>query len=161
MPGKVNPVIPEAATQAAMMAVGNDTAITMACASGNLELNAFLPLVAHCLLDSLDLLAGANDILARYCVDGIEVNEARCRAHVESSTATVTALLPALGYEVAGRLAREAADTGKTIRHLVTEQGLMSAEAFEQCISPEAVCRLGSAELIVNNAERPNRSTQA
>jgi aspartate ammonia-lyase len=148
MPGKVNPVIPEAVTQAAIMAIGHDSAITLACASGNLELNAFLPLVAHCLLDSLDFLSGADDILARHCVEGIEVNEARCRQHVESSTATVTALLPALGYEAAERLAHEAAGMGKSIRQWVVEKGLLSTEEFEHCISPEAVCRLGTPEPI-------------
>jgi aspartate ammonia-lyase len=144
MPGKVNPVIPEAATQAAMLAIAHDSAITLACASGSLELNAFLPLVAHCLLESLEILAAANDVLVRHCLEGMEADEARCRAHVESSTAVATALLPALGYEAAAGLAKESAATGKSVRQLALERGLMSAEAFEQCISPEAVCRLGS-----------------
>jgi aspartate ammonia-lyase len=144
MPGKVNPVIPEAATQAAMLAMGNDSVICAACAAGSLELNAFLPLVADCLLENLDLLARADDLLRRHCVDGIEADEARCRAHVENSTAAATALVPALGYERAGDAARMASAQGKALRAVVVENGWMSAEEFDEAISPEAVCRLGS-----------------
>jgi aspartate ammonia-lyase len=144
MPGKVNPVIPEAATQAAMKAMGNDSVIAAACAAGTLELNAFLPLIADCLLENLDLLARADDLLARLCVDGIEADEERCRAQVENSTAAATALLPALGYERAGETAKLAKAQGKTLRAIVTENGWMSAAEFDEAISPEAVCRLGS-----------------
>jgi aspartate ammonia-lyase len=145
MPGKVNPVILEAASQAAMLAMGNDQVIAAACAAGSLELNAFLPLIAHCLLENLDLLARADDQLCHYCVDGIEADEARCRAQVENSTAAATALVPALGYERAGEAARLAHEQGKTLRAVVIENGWMTAEEFEAAISPEAVCRLGSA----------------
>jgi aspartate ammonia-lyase len=144
MPGKVNPVIPEAVSQAAMLAMGNDQVIAAACAAGSLELNAFLPLIAHCLLENLDLLTRACDLLCRYCVDGIEADEARCRAQVENSTAAVTALVPALGYERAGEAARLAHEQGKTLRAVVVENGWMTAAEFEAAISPEAVCRLGS-----------------
>jgi aspartate ammonia-lyase len=146
MPGKVNPVIPEAATQAAMLAMGNDSVIAAACAAGSLELNAFLPLIADCLLENLDVLARADDLLTRFCVDGIEAEEERCRAHVENSTAAATALVPALGYERAGEAARLAREQAKTLRAVVTESGWMSAAEFDEAISPEAVCRLGSPE---------------
>jgi aspartate ammonia-lyase len=149
MPGKVNPVIPEAATQAAMLVMGNDSVIGAACAAGSLELNAFLPLIAHCLLGNLDLLARANDLLCRYCVDGIEADEARCRAHVENSTAAATALVPVMGYERAGEAARLAKEQSKTLRAVVVENGWMSAVEFDEAISPEAVCRLGSPLRIV------------
>jgi aspartate ammonia-lyase len=144
MPGKVNPVIPEAATQAAMLAMGNDTVICAACAAGSLELNAFLPLIAHCLLQNLDVLARADDLLRRHCVDGIEADEARCRAHVENSTAAATALLPALGYERAGEAAKKAVEQGRTLRSVVVESGQMSGAEFDEAISPEAVYRLGT-----------------
>jgi len=146
MPGKVNPVIPEAVSQAAMLVMSHDQAIAMAAASGNLELNPFLPLIAHCLLESLDLLARAADILRRHCVEGIEADEAACRRHVETSTATVTALLPAIGYEAATRLARQAQETGRPLEALAIESGLLTAEQFEELVSPEAVTRLGSPE---------------
>ncbi|MFA6242886.1 MAG: aspartate ammonia-lyase [Candidatus Hydrogenedentales bacterium] len=149
MPGKVNPVIPEAVSQAAMLVMGHDAVIANACSRGDLELNAFLPLVAACLLESCDLLANACDILRRHCVDGIEADEARCRAHVESSTAIATALLPALGYdrmcEVVGHAQRE----GKSIREtVVLSEGLLTPEQFDELITPEAVCRLGSPDAI-------------
>ncbi len=143
MPGKVNPVIPEAVTQAAMLVMGYDSVIATACASGNLELNPFLPLVALCLLDGIDLLANACDILRRNCVEGIVAEESRCRASVEGSTAVVTALVPVIGYDRACTIAKEAQQQNRTIRQIVIEQGIMSAEQFEQLISPEAVCRLG------------------
>ena len=147
MPGKVNPVIPEAVTQAALMVCAHDQAITSAAAMGSLELNPFLPLIADTLLTSLDLLAGACDLLARLCVDGIEANVDRCRQWVEGATAAATALLPALGYRKAGEVAAEAARTGRPLRDIVIESGLLDAGAFDALISPEAVCRLGSPDI--------------
>jgi aspartate ammonia-lyase len=144
MPGKANPVIPEAVTQAAMLSIGNDAVITAACAAGSLELNAFLPLIAHCLLQNLDLLARACDLLTRNCIEGIEADETRCRAHVENSTAAATALVPVLGYERASEAVRLSREQGSALRVVVLAQGWMSAEEFEAVISPEAVCRLGS-----------------
>jgi aspartate ammonia-lyase len=147
MPGKVNPVIPEAVTQAGLMVAAYDQAIASAAGLGSLELNPFLPLIADALLTSIDLLANACEILARHCVDGIEADTERCRQSVEGSTAIATALVPALGYETAGRIANEAAAEGSTIRERVVGGGLLGSEAFEALISPEAVCRLGSPEV--------------
>lgn len=146
MPGKVNPVIPEAVSQAAMQMMGCDQVLTMACASGSLELNPFLPLIAACLLDSLELLARADEILRRHCIEGLEADEARCRAHVESSTAAATALLPALGYERCCQTVKKAQETGKSIREVVLAEGLLTAAQFDELISPEAVCRLGTPD---------------
>jgi aspartate ammonia-lyase len=144
MPGKVNPVIPEAVTQAAMLVFGYDSALGLACSNGNLELNPFMPLIAACLLESLDLLARACDMLSRYAVDGIEANEAKCRAQVENSTALVTALIPEIGYDAASKVATQTAETGGSIREIVLAEKLMDAERFEELISPETVCRLGT-----------------
>ncbi len=146
MPGKVNPVIPEAASQAAMLVMGHNQTIAFACSQGNLELNAFLPLVAMCLLDSCQLLAGACNILRRYCIEGMEANETRCRAHVEASTATATALVPVLGYAAAGSIAERAAASNRSIRQLVLEEGILAEDAFDALITPEAVCRLGISD---------------
>lgn len=143
MPGKVNPVICESVIQAAMQVMGNDTVIAQACAGGHMELNAFLPLVTTNLLDSIDLLSTACDILRRHCVEGIEANEEKCRQYVENSTATATALVSKLGYEKASQIAKQAAEQNKTIRQVVTEQNLLSNAQFDELISPEAVCRLG------------------
>jgi aspartate ammonia-lyase len=147
MPGKVNPVIPEAVSQVAMLVMGHDATIASACAAGSLELNPFLPLVAACLLESLELLARADDIFCRHCVSGLEADEARCREHVLNSTAAATALLPALGYERVCDLGRLSAETGRTIRELAIAKGWLSAEDFDGLISPEAVCRLGTPDL--------------
>lgn len=147
MPGKVNPVIPEAASQAAMLVFAHDQAITLACASGCLELNPFLPLVAHCLLGSCDLLARGCRSLREHCVEGIEADEARCRAHVASATATATALLPALGYDGAVRLVARARETGRPLREVAIGEGFVTAAQFDELTSPEAVCRLGSPDL--------------
>jgi aspartate ammonia-lyase len=144
MPGKVNPVIPEAVSQAAMLVMGHDATIAIACASGNLELNPFLPLIAHCLLESLDLLARADDLLRRHCIDGLEANEARCHQQVENSTATVTALVSVFGYERAGTAARLALEHHQSLRETVITQGWLTDGEFEALVSPEMVCRLGT-----------------
>jgi aspartate ammonia-lyase len=103
-----------------------------------------MPLIAHCLLENLEILARACDLLRLYCVEGIEADEARCRAHVENSTAAATALVPALGYERAGEAAHLAREQGRTLREIVTGKEWMSAAEFDEAISSEAVCRLGS-----------------
>ncbi|MBM4041667.1 MAG: aspartate ammonia-lyase [Planctomycetes bacterium] len=151
MPGKVNPVIPEAVSQAAMLVMSNDQAIAFAAASGNLELNAFLPLIAHCLLESLDLLARSCDILRRHCVEGIEADEKRCRAHIDDSTATATALLSCLSYEAVSRLVKIAADSGQSVKQCAIELGLLTEAQFNEMVSPEAVCRLGTPPLRKEN----------
>jgi len=127
--------------------MGHDATIASACAAGSLELNPFLPLVVACLLESLELLGRADDILCRHCVSGLEADEARCRQHVLNSTAAATALLPALGYDRVCELARSSAETGRTVRELAITKGWLSAAAFDELISPEAVCRLGTPDL--------------
>ncbi len=146
MPGKVNPVIPEAVTQAALLAMGHDQVVAHAAALGSLELNPFLPLVAHALLESADVLAAACRILATHCVPGIEADEARCRRHVENATASATALLPLIGYERAAALVALARASGRGLRETAVAEGFVTAAEFDAATSPEAVCRLGSPE---------------
>ncbi len=143
MPGKVNPVIPEAVSQAAMLVIGNDAALTLACASGNLELNPFLPLVAQTLLDNLDLLSRADDILCRHCINGIEVDAVRCAQQVANATATMTALVSVIGHERATELAAMAVRTGRSIRELARVEAGIDDEQFDQLTSATAICRLG------------------
>ncbi len=145
MPGKVNPVIPEAVAQAAIAVLGHDQMIVQAIGGGNLELSQFLPLVADSLLTSLDLLTNACDIFAKHCVTGIEADAERCRANVHNSTAALTALVDKIGYEAAEQLAREAANSGRNIRELVVQRGMLTAEEFDELTSPERICRLGSS----------------
>ncbi len=144
MPGKVNPVIPEAVTQAAMQVLAHDQAVAMAAAAGSLELNPFLPLVADVLLGSTELLARACRILREHCVDGLAADEDRCRATVDGATAMATALVPVLGYGEAGRLVALARASGRTLRDVVVADGVLTPEQLDELVSPEAVCRLGS-----------------
>ncbi|MBS3820164.1 MAG: aspartate ammonia-lyase [Phycisphaerae bacterium] len=143
MPGKINPVIPEAVVQAGLVAQAGDQVVTQACSAGSLELNAFLPVVADALLGGLQLLANAGDIVRRFCVEGMEADEAACRLHVDGGTAAATALLPAIGYERAVELARLAAKQGKPLREVAIERGGLTAEQFDALVTPEAVNRLG------------------
>ncbi len=142
MPGKVNPVIPEAVTQAAILAIAHDQAITFAIALGSLELQPFLPLVAHSLLESLDLLARACGILAHHCVMGLEADEEHCRRHIENGTAAATALLPLLGYEATCALVARA--KGQGVKDQGILEGLFTEAQFRELTRAEAVNRLGS-----------------
>ena len=144
MPSKVNPVIPEAVSQAAMTVLGNDQIIAQACAAGSLELNPFLPLVADRLLENATLLANACTIFTEYCVNGLKADRCRCRREVDGATATATALVSEIGYESAQEVARKAAESGTSIRETVIAGNFLSAEEFDRLTSPEAVMRLGS-----------------
>ncbi|MCE4563205.1 aspartate ammonia-lyase [Maribellus sp. CM-23] len=144
MPRKVNPVIPEAVAQAAIKIMGNDQVITLACSSGNLELNQFIPLIADSLLNSLELLSHAALIFAQNCVSGITANRLVCKKNIENSTATITALLPAIGYEKASKIATLCKEQGRTVKDAVIESGYLTENEFEEFISPEAVCKLGN-----------------
>jgi len=146
MPGKVNPVIPEAVSQVALLVAGYDATIAIAAGLGSLELNAFFPLIADCLLQSLSLLARADEILRRFCVEGLEVDEERCAAHVRASSAAATALVPEIGYEAACDVVRAAQAEGATIRDVVVARGLLTAAQYEELLSAEAVCRLGTPQ---------------
>ncbi len=146
MPGKVNPVIPEAIAQAAIAVMGHDQMICQAVSGGNLELSQFLPLVADSLLGSLDLLTAACDMFARQCVAGIEAHEEQCRWHVAGATAAATALVDRCGYTTVSQLSKTALAEGKTVRQVVIEQGLLSGEEFDDPTAPDRVTRIGSVE---------------
>ncbi|MCK3685776.1 aspartate ammonia-lyase [Maribellus sp. YY47] len=144
MPGKVNPVIPEAVAQAAIKVMGNDQIIAQASSSGNLELNQFMPLIADTLLNSLDLLSNAALIFTQKCVSGITVNRLICKRNIENSTATITALVPAIGYEKASKIAQFIKEKEITVKAAATDLGYLTEKEFEELISPEAVCKLGN-----------------
>ena len=144
MPGKVNPVIPEAVTQAALMVLGYDQTLTMACSMGSLELNAFFPLIADCLLGSIELMANGCDILRTRCVEGITARPERCRELVETGGAVFTALVDKLGYARAQELAECAARENRPAREITVESGYLTAEEFDFLTSVEQVMRLGT-----------------
>ncbi len=143
MPGKVNPVVCEAVGQAAMMVTAYDAAVTLAAQAGQLELNAFLPLVAEALLQSLSLLQAADETFRQRCVEGIRVNRRVCLEQVQRSWMTVTALLPRLGYEKATEVAREVRETGRTVAEVVVSKGYLDEETLEALLSDEAMTALG------------------
>lgn len=146
MPGKINPVIPEAVAQSALAVMGHDLMITQACAAGNLELVQFLPLAAESLLESIGLLARSCDVFAKFCVRGIDAHEEQCRWHIAGSTATATALVDQLGYIQASQLVKAAAKEGKTVRQVAVEQGLLTVAEFDELTSAHRVMRLGTSE---------------
>jgi fumarate hydratase class II len=143
MPGKVNPVIPEAAAQVAAQVVGNDAAVAFAGAAGNLELNVMMPVMARNVLESIRLLASVSRLLADSCVAGIEADEERCRAYAESSPSLGTALNRFIGYERAAEVVKESAHTGRSIRELVLERGWMTAEELDHALDVLALTRGG------------------
>ena len=144
MPGKINPVIPEACAQAGMLVLGNHTTITMAVAGGNLELNQNMPLIAAMLLGSIDALTVAATMLGEKCMRGITVNEELIAREVAEANVGVTALTESLGYETATLIAVEMEKTGKGLRETVLEHKLLSAKEIDALLSPEAVTRLGT-----------------
>src|SRR5436190_636532 len=131
MPGKVNPVLCEAVTQVAAQVMGNDAAIAFSGSQGNFELNVYLPVIARNLLESIRLLASVTRLFADRCVAGIEVDEERCRTYAEATPQAATALNPILGYERVAELVKESAKTGKSIRTLVVEQGLVPEDEID------------------------------
>lgn len=136
MPGKVNPVIPEVVSQVAFHIVGHDTTITMAAEAGQLELNAFEPVVFCNLFESITTLKKAVTTLIDNCILGITANKKHCRELMESSAGIATALCPYIGYSTAAGIAKKAVKTGKSVRSLVLEQELMSEEELEKVLDP-------------------------
>jgi fumarate hydratase class II len=138
MPGKVNPVICESVTQVAAQVIGHDAAIAVAGLSGQLQLNAFLPLIARNLLESIRLLASVSNLFVERCLEGLEVNRERAAGLVEGSLALVTALVPAIGYDAAARIAKRCAETGKTVREVCLEQRVLPPEELERLLDARA-----------------------
>jgi len=134
MPGKVNPVIPEVVNQIAFAMIGYDITVTMAAEAGQLQLNAFEPIMCRALMMGITQLRQGCYVLADNCVDGITANVEKLRADVENSIGLVTALSPTLGYENATIVAQKAQAEGKTVRAVVIELGLMSEADFDAAI---------------------------
>jgi aspartate ammonia-lyase len=139
MPGKVNPIIPEVVNQIAFEVVGNDLTITMAVEAGQLQLNAFEPIICHSLFKSVRHLENGCLTLSENCVRGITANRQLLADRVERSAGLATALNPYIGYENATRVAREALETGKTVRCIVLDLGLMSEAELDAVLQPAAL----------------------
>jgi fumarate hydratase, class II len=136
MPGKVNPVIPEALIQAAAQVMGNDLVIALAGMGGYFELNLMMPVMAHNLLQSIQLLTKASSIFTRKCILGLKADQARCEEMVEKSLAMVTALSPHIGHDRAAEIAREAHQTGKTVREIAMQRRVLPVKELEKILDP-------------------------
>ncbi|WP_020408295.1 aspartate ammonia-lyase [Hahella ganghwensis] len=136
MPGKVNPVIPEAVNQTAFQVIGNDMAITMAAEAGQLQLNAMEPLIIYNLLNGMRMLGKAVSMLETKCISGITANVEHCANQVKNSIGIITALNPYIGYQNATRIAKKALETGRGVVELVLEEKLMSVEQLDELLQP-------------------------
>lgn len=139
MPGKVNPVIPEVVNQVAFNIAGNDTTVVMAAEAGQMELNAFEPVVFYNVFESIETLTAAVDTLVVNCIQGITANKERCKVLMESSAGIATALCPKLGYVKSAELAKKSVKTGKSVRALVLEEQLLTEEELDVLFNPYAL----------------------
>ena len=137
MPGKVNPVIPEVLNIVCFQVIGNDLAMTMAAEGGQLQLNAFEPLIAHNILSSMSLLTNAVGTFRTRCIEGIEARADQCAAHIEAGVSTVSALVPLIGYERAATLAKQALAEGRTVRERALLTELLTETQLDEVLRPE------------------------
>jgi fumarate hydratase, class II len=143
MPGKVNPVLPEAVSQVVAQVIGNDAAVAFGGAAGNFELNVMLPVIARNLLESIRLLASVSVAFADKCISGIQADVARCRTYALSSPSIATALNPYIGYEAAAKVIKASLAEGKDLRTIVLERGLLSEADVDKALDVEAMTRGG------------------
>jgi len=162
MPGKVNPVIPEAVQQVACQVVGNDATITFAATLSTFELNTGMPVMARNLLESLRLLAAVTPLLADRCLDGLEADTETMRRYAESSAAVVTALNPVLGYERAAEVAKRAVAERRPVTDIVREEGLIDETTLAEVLDVLAMAKGGvrSAGPTVRSALRPGLASR-
>ena len=142
MPGKVNPVIPEAVNQTAYQVIASDLAVTLAAEAGQLQLNAMEPLIIYNLLNSIKMLTSNCDMLNKRCIKGIKANVERCREHVENSIGTVTALVPVIGYANATMVASLALNENKTISEIVLSKNLLTAQELANLLDPHSMLEM-------------------
>ena len=154
MPGKINPVIPEMVNQVAFSVIGNDITVTMAAEAGQLQLNAFEPIIVRSLSESITHLTAACHILAERCVDGITANPAIMAQRLQESLGLATALNPLIGYQAATQVAREALATGRTVPEIVLQYGHLTAEQLFEALRPE---RLANLPIAINGVADPHR----
>ena len=136
MPGKVNPVIPKVVNQVAFNIIGNDMTITMAAEAGQLELNAFEPIIFYCMFQSIDTLGYAVETLVDNCIVGITANEERCRQLVENSVGIITAICPHVGYEKTADIAKKAINSNESVRSLILKENIMDEEELSRILDP-------------------------
>ncbi|MEO7804151.1 MAG: class II fumarate hydratase [Actinomycetota bacterium] len=146
MPGKVNPVIPEAVIQVAAQVIGNDAVITLGGLGSVFQLNTMMPLMAYNIIFSIETLASAARLFATACIAGIEADEARISDNLGRSLVTVTALMPLIGYDAAAAVSKQAYATGKSLREIVIEQGLLTPEQVDAALDVNKMTEGGLTE---------------
>jgi aspartate ammonia-lyase len=132
MPGKVNPSMAEMVNMVCFQAIGCDTTVLLAAQAGQLELNVMMPVVAFNLVHMLEILTTAGDVFVRFCVDGLTANADRCQAYAEGSTSVVTVLNPHIGYLKGAEIAKEYVKSGKPLRQIVVDRGLLTAAQLDE-----------------------------
>lgn len=145
MPGKINPVIPEVMSQVAFNIIGNDMTITMAAEGGQLELNAFEPVIFYNLFESIETLANGVETFRENCVVGITANRERCKSLVDNSVGVITAIVPHVGYKAAAKIADKAIASGEPVRELVLKEGLLSEKELDEILDAFAMTEPGIA----------------
>jgi aspartate ammonia-lyase len=143
MPGKVNPSIAEMVNQVCFQAMGNDVTVALAAEAGQLELNVMMPVIAHNVIFTLEILASAVRVLTVRCVAGITADEAMCAHWLERSPALVTALAPKIGYAEAAKLAKESLARNLTVRQLVEEKGILKGKELDEVLDYVAMTEIG------------------
>ena len=146
MPGKVNPVIPEAVCQVAAQVMGNDLTISIGGQFGNFELNVMMPVKGHNLLQSIELIGSASNVFADKCIKGIKADKERCEEMIEKSLAMCTSLAPVIGYDNAASIAKEAYATGKTVREVALEKKVLPAAKLNELLDPMSMTEPGTKE---------------
>ena len=141
MPGKVNPVLAESLTQVCAQVIGNDATVTVAGQSGNFELNVMMPIMAHNILESVEILASSTNTFSRECIEGIEADKIKCESFVEESLAMCTSLAPVLGYDVAASIAKKAFAQNKTVKQVVIEEKILDKKEAAKVLNPKTMIK--------------------
>lgn len=141
MPGKVNPVLAESLTQVCAQVIGNDLTISIAGQSGNFELNVMMPVMAHNMIESVEILSNVSAVFAKDCVSGIEVNKDQCESTIEKSLAMCTSLAPVIGYDKAAAVAKKAFNENKTVREVVDENKILEKKEAARILDPKTMIK--------------------
>ncbi|MBL4950924.1 aspartate ammonia-lyase [Neobacillus sp. YIM B02564] len=159
MPGKVNPVMAEVLNQSAFQVVGNDLTISMASEAGQFELNVMEPVIAFNLLQSIRIMTNVFTVFRKHCLSGITPNKERMEAYVNNSVGIITAINPHVGYETAAQIAKEAITTGRPVREIVLEKGVLTAEELDQILHPFEMTKPGIAAKELIEKKRQQKET--
>ena len=141
MPGKVNPVLAESLTQVCAQVIGNDTTVSIAGQSGNFELNVMMPVMAHNIIESIQILSTCTKVFALDCIKGIKADKDKCEGYIEDSLAMCTSLAPIIGYNNAANVAKKAYSNNKTVREIVNEDKILDIKESKRILNPKSMVK--------------------